>query len=46
MRMQKMLLKARYINLILLITPDSNLKGPDIGGGVYLDDEVIRICFY
>ena len=32
-RVRKMLLKAKYLNLLLPITPNSNLRGPDIGKG-------------
>ena len=44
MRIRKVLLNAKYLYLILPITANSNFKVPGIGEGVYLDDEVVRIC--
>ena len=44
--MRKMLFKARYLKLISPITSNSNLNGPDLGEGIYLDDNVIRVYLF
>ena len=41
-RFGKMLFKA--LNLISPTTSNSKLKGPELGEGVYLDDEVTSVC--
>ena len=34
-----------HLHFISPMTSNSNLNGPDLGGGIYLDDNVIRVYF-
>ena len=45
-RMQKKLFKARYLNLILPITSNFNLRRPDIREGIYLADDVLALAHF